>query len=159
MQKACHEESHAFCLRRIAAKRRKGYNSLFGTQRRKTPRTFRCPGCSISQSVHTWITRIEVRPCICSANRNFLKHFYLIYLQNVFYPFQGYFYYIFCFRGIRFYNMIYRIIIFWSFLSYNQNRYLHSFKLFTITGNGKSTIYFSIFMALTMIISGISLLK
>ena len=92
-------------------------------------------------------------------NWNFLKHFYLIYLQNVFYPFQGYFYYIFCFRGIRFYNMIYRIIIFWSFLSYNQNRYLHSFKLFTITGNGKSTIYFSIFMALTMIISGISLLK
>ena len=37
-----------------------------------------------------------------SINWNFLKHFYLIYLQNVFYPFQGYFYYIICFRGIRY---------------------------------------------------------
>ena len=35
-----------------------------------SPRTFRCPGCSVSQSVHTGITRIEVRPCICSTNRN-----------------------------------------------------------------------------------------
>ena len=46
---------------------------LFGTQRRKTPRTFRCPGCSVSQSVHTGITRIEVRPCICSTNWNLLN--------------------------------------------------------------------------------------
>lgn len=38
-------------------------------------------------------------------------------------------------------------------------RNIHHLSFFTITGNGKSTIYFSIFMALTMIISGISLLK
>ena len=79
MQKACHEESPAFCLRRIAAKRRKGYNSLFGTQRRKTPRTFRCPGCSVSQSAHTGITRIEVRPCICSTNRKLMSQQTIIF--------------------------------------------------------------------------------
>lgn len=41
---------------------------LFGTQRRKTPRTFRCPGCSVSQSAHTGMPRMEVRLCICPAD-------------------------------------------------------------------------------------------
>ena len=45
---------------------------MFGTQRRKTPRTFRCPGCSVSQSAHTGLPCIEVRPCIRSTNREIL---------------------------------------------------------------------------------------
>ena len=41
-----------------------------------------CPGCSVSQSAHAGDTRIEVRPCICSTNRNLLLCFSWLVMRN-----------------------------------------------------------------------------
>ena len=60
-----------FVLRGWPLSRRKGCNPLFVPQRHKTPRTFRYPGHSVSQSTHTGLVPYRNAPLHLFGKRKF----------------------------------------------------------------------------------------